>query len=330
MSHAKGKNWRLLAVMYHYVRPLSQSRFPKIKALDLAHFRTQLDWLDSQFAWVTAEHVIAACAGEGCLPANPCLLTFDDGYRDHAEYVFPELERRGIKGAFFCTRSSLVDRAILDLNRIHYVLAGTSDPAAIAERLDGYLATEGGMAGDDVSALRMAYAKADHLDDADTVYVKHLLQYALCPELAKRALDALFAAFVSADSEGFAEELYLSVGDAQEMIAAGHHFGGHGDLHRWHTKINAVEAHREIERSREMLLGLGMTADRLSYCYPYGDHNAAIVAMAREAGFRLGFTTRDGIADRNRDGALELPRIDTIYLPPRGTHDEVTIVREPA
>ena len=56
------------------------------------------------------------------LPANACLLTFDDGYRDHFEIVFPRLVGRGAgRGSSFPVARAARDHEVLDVNKIQFV-----------------------------------------------------------------------------------------------------------------------------------------------------------------------------------------------------------------
>lgn len=91
----------LTALMYHYVRPLERTRFPSIKGLDVAHFEEQVGYIQKHYNIVSVENLVDAIASKVELPANPALLTFDDGLIDHYAYVFPVLAERGLAGAFF-------------------------------------------------------------------------------------------------------------------------------------------------------------------------------------------------------------------------------------
>ena len=79
--------------MYHYVRDLKHSRYPRIKGLDLNLFREQIKFLKKNYNFVTVEEVIEANNGGGTLPSHPVLLTFDDAYQDHYQNVFPILNQ---------------------------------------------------------------------------------------------------------------------------------------------------------------------------------------------------------------------------------------------
>jgi hypothetical protein len=69
----------LTIVMYHYVRPMQESHFPNLKALELTRFCWQLDYIQRHYQVITMEEVIAATRGEASLPERSLLLTFDDG-----------------------------------------------------------------------------------------------------------------------------------------------------------------------------------------------------------------------------------------------------------
>jgi peptidoglycan/xylan/chitin deacetylase (PgdA/CDA1 family) len=81
----------LTVVMYHYVRRLSESRYPEIKALERDSFIEQLKYIRRFYTPVDCRQVISSLKGRGALPSNAILLTFDDGYQDHFETVFPIL-----------------------------------------------------------------------------------------------------------------------------------------------------------------------------------------------------------------------------------------------
>ena len=57
------------------------------------------------------------------LPTGACLLTFDDGYIDHFETVFPILAENKIQGCFFQPAKAILAHEVLDVNKIHFILA---------------------------------------------------------------------------------------------------------------------------------------------------------------------------------------------------------------
>ena len=111
---------KLSIVMYHYVRPIQGSSHPRIRGLEFEGFKRQLDFLSEKYTLITAEQLISYARASGDLPSNACYLTFDDGYKDHIEFVLPELLTRGIQGSFFAPVDAVENREMLDVNAIHF------------------------------------------------------------------------------------------------------------------------------------------------------------------------------------------------------------------
>jgi peptidoglycan/xylan/chitin deacetylase (PgdA/CDA1 family) len=119
---------KLSTLMYHYVRPLPDKRFPEIRGRSLSEFDHQLDFICRNYTVVSLENVKEAHEGGARLPDIAALLTFDDGYSDHFEHVLARLLKRGITGTFFPPRMAAMDRKVLDVNKIQFVLASGTDP----------------------------------------------------------------------------------------------------------------------------------------------------------------------------------------------------------
>jgi len=301
----------LTVVMYHYVRPLAGSAFPRLKALDLADFRGQLDWLAGHHRMITLDEFRAARTG-AALPPGACLLTFDDGYLDHYSHVFPLLVDRGIPGLFFAPYQSLIQRRVLEVNKIQMVLASLARPEALAEELDALLRTDGRA---DVAALRAAHFLPNRYDGAEVAYAKRLLQHALPADLRKWAVDGLFQTHVSTDEAGFAEDLYLTPDQAREMRAAGMEFGGHGSRHLWHGQCSPADLAAEVAGSVAALQAIGAPVRDGFYCYPFGSEGPAVRRAVGQAGFAHSFTTVPAVCDLAVADGLALPRLDTNDLP---------------
>jgi peptidoglycan/xylan/chitin deacetylase (PgdA/CDA1 family) len=300
----------LTVLTYHYVRPIASSAWPHIKGLELEEFRGQLDYIDRHYSPVSLSKILAFARGDPVdWPENPILLTFDDGYTDHHDHAFPELQRRNIPGCFFASTRSLLDRQILDVNKVHFVLASCGDHAALADRLDQAIRSHEGP--EEIELLRSQYFKASRWDPAETVYIKRVLQRGLSPAMRSSIAEQLFCSFVSVDPADFAENLYLTVNQAREMIDAGMSFGCHGDDHIWLGHSSTIEQRHDISRSMKLSAALGIKPKDTAFCYPYGSYNSATLDILRSFNCAVGFTTRLDI-NRMEAGSqmLELARID--------------------
>ena len=308
---------RLTVVMYHYVRDLERSPFPRIKGLTLEKFRGQLAYLARHYTFVRIEEVLAALRGEARdFPQRAVLLTFDDGYSDHYRHVYPLLDARGIQGCFFPPVGALRGGAVLDVNKIQFSLAACEDVGEIAahclkriEELHGEYDLE------PPAHYLAAYAHATRMDDAQTIFVKRLLQRGL-PEAARARIAAeIFRRFVTADEAAFAEELYLTPAQVRAMRRAGMYFGAHGVTHRWLDSLDEPGQREEISGSRELLTELGYGEGERVISYPSGGFNDITLKVVREAGFSAGFTVEVRVAEMGREAPLTIPRLDTVDLP---------------
>jgi peptidoglycan/xylan/chitin deacetylase (PgdA/CDA1 family) len=306
---------QLTIVMYHYVRPLQRTRFPSIKGLDVALFDEQLEYLGRQYSVVSMEAVLDALDGSAELPANPALLTFDDGYLDHYTYVFPRLAARGWSGAFYPPAMSAMERKVLDVNKIHFVLAATNDIEALVTLIERACQEGCEGRGLDVAAYRQKHWKPGTYDAAPVAYVKRMLQVALPLELRSKLAGQLFARYVSADESAFAEEIYATVEQLRHMVSAGMHVGSHGDTHRWLASLGTAEQEEEIDGSFRLLRAVGAAPERYTICYPYGDHDERTLAIVAGRGFKAGLTTRVDLATVAPAQRFALPRLDTNDLP---------------
>ena len=310
---------RVTIVMYHFVRNLGRSRYPAIKGLDSERFAGQVAYIRRHYTVVRMEDVITAVRDpDAPLPPRALLLTFDDGYADHYQQVFPLLDRHGLQGSFFPPARAVLERRVLDVNKIHFVLAAVSDTARVVAAMEAHLAAHGDAHGlESVAALRERYAHANRWDTADVIYVKRVLQKGLPEAVRAEITDALFREFVSDDETAFADELYVSLEQLQCMRRHGMHIGSHAFDHVWLDTLDAEAQARQVRASMDFLRAVGCDTGDWTMCYPYGGHDATLRATLAEHGCRLGLTTEVRIADLDADAPLTLPRLDTNDLPDR-------------
>jgi len=90
--------------MYHYVSlpPPDADRYRRDLSVAPGQFEAQMRWLYEQgYTTITLKDLLYHLTLGWPLPEKPIILTFDDGYKDHYEVVFPILRRYGFVGTFF-------------------------------------------------------------------------------------------------------------------------------------------------------------------------------------------------------------------------------------
>lgn len=150
------RNITLPILMYHYIRtpPSIKSDWLGYKlSVSPADFTTQMDWLSRHgYHPIDFNNVRAYFAGRQALPANPVVITFDDGYADLYTTAYPILAERGFKAVAYIV-SGFVGRPLyvtapqvvqMDNNGIeiashtvdHADLARSSNASVVRELVD--------------------------------------------------------------------------------------------------------------------------------------------------------------------------------------------------
>ncbi len=303
-------------VMYHYVRPLKKSKYPKIKGLELTAFKGQLAFFQKHYQPVTMEEVISAVKYGTKLPSHALLLTFDDGYQDHYQYVFPILLELGWQGSFFSPGITLFEHKVLDANKIHFILAAVDDIELLVTKLIALLKLHDQdrvlPSGED---YYRSLAISSRFDDKNVMFIKRMLQKKLPLSIRNQILDTLFKEYVSEDEDSFARELYLTLDQLRQMKQKGMFVGGHSHAHGSLTHMNQKQQLHEIKSSLNLLKTIGAATKDWVMCYPYGEYDDSLLSLLKKNQCAVGVTVKVGIADLDKDDPLQLPRFDTNDFP---------------
>lgn len=102
----------LTVAMFHRVLPPDDLRFAGANptyTVALADFQRILDLFARFYAVVDLAAVERAARGGPPLPPCPLLITFDDGWRDNAEFALPALQARRMKAVLFVASGFIGD-----------------------------------------------------------------------------------------------------------------------------------------------------------------------------------------------------------------------------
>jgi peptidoglycan/xylan/chitin deacetylase (PgdA/CDA1 family) len=307
----------LQIISYHYVRDLQNSKFPKIKGLDTKIFQQQLDYLQSEFHVVTTEQVIASLMTGIDLPDGATWLTFDDGFIDHYEVVFPELLSRGLTAAFFPPAQPILEHVVLDVHKIHFIIAST-EPEQLHKLLEVLFAGKDleRKTGKSFNEYFLEYGVPGQFDGPLPAFAKRMLQFALPESDRKLLINQLFNQVVTSDEDAFARILYLTTSQIKEMIAGGMFFGSHGFRHHHLDRESVEDQLADIQLGLQFLGEVGASTREWVMCYPYGSYNDATLSILKQTNCALAITVKSATAQVGSDSRYELPRLDTNDLLP--------------
>ncbi|TVR07279.1 MAG: polysaccharide deacetylase [Salinarimonadaceae bacterium] len=270
---------RGVILMFHHVRPAKAGEYAPNALLEITpEFLDETLGLarDAGFDFVSLDEVPARLAEPAGRPF--AALTFDDGYRDNAEYALPVLRRHGAPAAIFVTTGFAdgdgrlwwleLEEAIARLDRVEFVHDGehvrlpATDAASKAQ------------------AFEAIYWRLRGAGEGELLRVI-----------------AELAAGAGIDSPALTRSLCMDWDEigamAQDPLVT---IGAHTCTHPMLAKHDDATARREIFESKRIIEGrLGREARHFSY--PVGDRTSAgprDFSLAREAGFATAVTTRPG------------------------------------
>ncbi len=212
-------------VMYHYVRNMHETQYPKIQGLLLHKFISQLNYIEKNYKVISMEQYSDFLQSGKEIPENSCILTFDDGLMDHYTNVFPVLKKRGISGVFFPITQTLTDFVVPSAHKNHFLLV-TQGTKTVAGEFNRILKAEyPELVEQFVVHDRFKKEERYRWDDNLTANLKSsIASMHLTPKVD--ILNRIFSVYFP-DEKEFCKELFLGWNELKEMEEAGMHIGSH-------------------------------------------------------------------------------------------------------
>ncbi len=310
-------NKRLVTIVtYHYVRDLKNSRYPAIKGLTVSDFKEQLSYIKRHYEVVSMESILNAVVYGGDLPTNSLLLTFDDGYADHFNTVFPILDDLGLQGSFFPPFKAVLEHEVLGVNKVHFILATVLDRKKLLREIFSELNVYRKSNKIESNQYFVDMITKDHrFDDRETLVVKRLLQREIPEKIRGGIVDKLFKKYVTSDEASFASELYVTMDQLRCMKKNNMYIGGHGYSHSWLGRLNPIEQKKEVKLMIKNLKAVGADTKRWVMCFPHASYNDSLIQILKENGCVVGLDVVQRVANLDSDNTFLLPRLDTNDLP---------------
>ena len=283
---------------------------PPIRTLRSGDFDRQLDHLSGTLGLVTREGFERWVRG-GPAP-DGYLLTFDDGLRDHVDFVLPTLRRRGVFGLFYVPSAPTTDGVVLDVHKLHLALGHLGGPAVLArleachpQVLEGAATAELGRYAGQVSDVQMKR-------------VKYRLNWVLDPDARREVVDDLLAFAFDGRAPGV-DDVYADEAGMRQLLEEGMGVGAHGHQHLLLSRLTPERQEQEIHRGCDLIRTLAGTLD-WGYCYAQGSEgsfDSTSERLVASTGCPFAFGVADGdiearLAETTR---FALPRRDCNSLP---------------
>jgi peptidoglycan/xylan/chitin deacetylase (PgdA/CDA1 family) len=300
----------LHVVMYHYVRDLPNTPFPRLKGMLTNTFRQQLRALWEHYELATLETALAFMQGAYIPRRDLCLLTFDDGLKEHYTEVTPLLVEHGIQGVFFLITSCVQEQHVASVHMNH-VLMATLDFAeyqqAFFQRLHALTSLSAAMLQINPQLAQRTY----RWDTPEVAAFKYLFNFVLTADVRDQVVHSLFTDYIASEAS-FAPSWYVSWDEARAMQDAGMVLGGHSHQHQPLATLSAADLARDVRTCQQLVqANLHPQAD-WPFSYPYGKtdtFNAETITYLRALGVTCAFCTEVGSNAPGRD-LFAIRRID--------------------
>ena len=233
----------------------------------------------------------------GFRPAEPsALITFDDAYRDNVDLALPILRELGVPAAFFVATGFLDRPRLAWWDHVAFAIKTTKVARLVLDAPEPLtIDLKACSRAEAIEAVVGPFLRSDPSHEAE-----------LLAHLDDRAE-------VAVDAETLGRAVFANWDQVRALADAGMIVGSHTRDHlnlARQTEADQTAALVDSRRTLERELGREVT----TLAYPYGsagDFTAATQRIAREAGYRVAFSTTATI---NRPGATDALDVHRIFV----------------
>lgn len=275
-----------VVLLYHRVLPESASVLSHSSnaiVVTPATFARHLQLLRRHFSFVSPLEFEEWWQGKRRFSKPPCLISFDDGWKDNIEFAQPILRAARVPAIIFLPTDYIGTGRVFWQERLSGLLDTLGrHPELRSHPLVARLALDAVFQQDAIVRSRQSRDVARRFkthtpEQIDTIVAE-------VAELVRTATGPVEPASIDA---------YLNWQDVQTMLNEDIHFGSHAVTHRILTRLDTHAVGNELSTSKQILeRRLGKPVRMLAY--PNGDHDETTCQTARESGYSFAFTTLPG------------------------------------
>jgi peptidoglycan/xylan/chitin deacetylase (PgdA/CDA1 family) len=234
-------------------------------------FVEMLQFLRDNFTVLSLDSFLCRDWGGGTGPKPPCLISFDDGWRDNYTTAYPWLKKLRIPAVIFLVTGHMGDEVPFWPERVNEAWQDPSTRKEIESRLGGF-----------VPVVRKGYALdgvIEFLKRMPADQRKHILtSLGLEGEETHRVDNA---------------DAMMSWSEILEMSKSGVDFGAHTVSHPLLVYEDEAVVNSELEICKSTLEEKLARRVR-AFAYPNGDWNERVREVVKKTGYECAFTTQRG------------------------------------
>jgi len=274
----------VLVLTYHRVFNGDQYGVPfdTFPTITKEEFEKQLKYLSRNYTFISPQQLADNYFKKEKLPKNPCLLTFDDSYKDILQLV-PIIKKYNAHILFFVPTDYLDGNGIFWWDQVWYLVnsVGKDHIALLGEQMDIRTKEE---------KLQAIGQLKDKMQDMEK-------------EKQNTFFDGIYKEYGIESPQNSMKEQLLSWEELKGLDDSLITIGGHTLSHQVLSKLSETEQWKEVEESKA-LLESKLGRELVFFSYPYGepeDYTRATVDIVRTAGYQFGFTQSFGFNGKDQD-----------------------------
>lgn len=294
--------------MYHYVRNPEETPYKGIHAVRENEFIAQVNYLKHHFELATLDSIDAFLKGDYSPSKDMMVLTFDDGLKEHGDFVTEVLSKNNIQGQFFIPTACITEGYVLPVHKNHFLLASLDftyyKNTFLTKLKEKYPTIDLQI---DLEKVKNTY----RWDTEEVAAFKYLLNYKLPRPIRNEILKIVFEQELGKE-EAFAKTLYLSWEEMQSMQNAGMAFGAHSHTHNVLSSLTAEEQVHEIDTSVSLIKKHLTPQEKYPFSYPFGKPNTFndhTINCLKNNEIAYAYSTVVGDSDKDVD-RFSIKRID--------------------
>lgn len=255
---------KVAVLVYHRVLPDNKLKYYHY-GVSLKNFLRQIDGLARKYPVISMSEAAVGSEGLESKAGINIVLTFDDGYLEHYETVYPVLKKKGLRGLFFLPTGYIGGlRPIWDCELTEILYNSNIEKIVIAGKPIKRLPAE----------TRCFFARRviETLKSYDRLVIEE-------------AIDSLD--FCRRDDSYDLNGL-MSWSQVKEMVVCGMEMGSHSAGHLSLARIPFSEAVKEIRTSKENVK-FNTGVECAHFAFPFGsrkDYNQALIDCVKNEGFK--------------------------------------------
>lgn len=273
---------KLLVLTYHRVSPEAESNLLNT-IITLKTFIKQIDILSGKYPVVKLSEAINQCQSGQAWSKTQVVLTFDDGYRDNYEIVFPILKQKGLPATFFLVTDYIGRNKPLWDWEIVTMLNKNIDRIEIEGEIIHKRKKE--------SDLSFAFRILDKMRSAGF-------------KERQKVMDFLREHSKIENLPDFSRDSCMTWEQVKDMSDAGMEIGAHSISHRSLSRVPLEEALYEIKGSKK-IIEKNTNKPCNHFAFPFGsqrDYNQTLIDHVRNAGFQTCLLNIHGYNHVKKDG----------------------------